>query len=325
MGFQTLVRGSVSLPVPDLLVKGLHLGTLALHLAVMTLFLGLTLLYTRGLFLKEKREEDPPKLPVWMAFVINTGVAPLLFSQALYADFIYTSSILMAGWWLGMLALLMVAYSLSYVATSPKRSQEARKMASLALALLVLFVASVLISNIYLMNHPYFWQRFAGNIHGWVFATGGLYLAFKWGHVVVAAIFHALLFRKIFSEKGEQRRDGHGGLFMGVLALSAVTGLGLFFLLFSGGLSLFWLPLASAGILSGMILLGRYRIAGIWAVINLLIMVGSSESSRHALIQPAIRVGSMDYGSVVMFAISLVVGMAMLVWMLKLPMKGGDA
>ena len=329
MGFETLVRGSVNLPIPDVLVKGLHLGTLVLHLAVMTLFLGLTLFYLRETLFKDGGEGAPPKLPVWMAFVINTGVAPLLFSQALYADFIYSSSILMAGWWLGMLVLLMVAYALSYVATSTARSRKARQMATVILSVLVLFVSTVLISNIYLMNHPGLWQRFSGNIHGWVFAPGGLHLLFKWGHVVLAAMLHAFLFRRIFTKE-----EGRGGglFFGGAIALTAITGVGLFFFWPQGsrpelvsGISALWLPIASTGVLWGAVLARQYRTAGIWAVINLGIMVGVSEAARFNVIQPAIRMGTMDYGSLVMFAISLLVGGGALFWMLRLPVRGDDA
>jgi len=45
----------------------------------------------------------------------HLGVAPLLFLQVLYGRLFFTSSILMAGFWLAVVPLLIVAYYCAYV------------------------------------------------------------------------------------------------------------------------------------------------------------------------------------------------------------------
>ena len=54
-------------------------------------------------------------LPFTIAFAVNFGVAPLLFVQVLYGQFVYVSSILMASFWLAVIALLIAAYAAAYL------------------------------------------------------------------------------------------------------------------------------------------------------------------------------------------------------------------
>lgn len=54
-------------------------------------------------------------LPLVIAFAVNFGVAPFLFSQVLYGHFLYASSILMASFWLAVIPLLIVAYYGAYL------------------------------------------------------------------------------------------------------------------------------------------------------------------------------------------------------------------
>ncbi len=55
------------------------------------------------------------KLPYTIAFAINMGVAPLLFIQVLYGNFIYTSSVLMGWYWLSVIGIVIIAYYSAYL------------------------------------------------------------------------------------------------------------------------------------------------------------------------------------------------------------------
>ncbi len=55
------------------------------------------------------------KWPYTIAFAVNMGVAPLLFVQVLYGQFIYSSSILMAVWWFSIFGILILAYYSAYI------------------------------------------------------------------------------------------------------------------------------------------------------------------------------------------------------------------
>ena len=54
-------------------------------------------------------------LPLTIAFAVNFGVAPLLFSQVLYGHFFYVSSILMGAFWLAVIPILILAYYGAYL------------------------------------------------------------------------------------------------------------------------------------------------------------------------------------------------------------------
>lgn len=54
-------------------------------------------------------------LPLVIAVTVNLGVAPLLFLQVLYGQFVYTSSILMGSFWIMVIPILIVAYYGAYL------------------------------------------------------------------------------------------------------------------------------------------------------------------------------------------------------------------
>ncbi len=54
-------------------------------------------------------------LPLAIALVVNLGVAPFLFLQVLYGQFVYTSAILMGSFWIMVIPILLVAYYGAYL------------------------------------------------------------------------------------------------------------------------------------------------------------------------------------------------------------------
>ncbi|VVS94435.1 hypothetical protein [Desulfoluna spongiiphila] len=332
MVFESLHAGGVALPVPAWIVKGLHLVTLTTHVAVMTLLLGAALIHAAGFFLLDGRGPETPKLPVWMAFTINTGVAPLLFCQALFAHFIYTSSILMAGWWLGAVGVLMTAYYLSYLAVSSDAPRQTRRWAAVSTAFLLLLVSFVFVCNIDLMEKPGQWARYADSPHGWILFSGGADTLFRWFHVVLAALFHALLFSRLLGRAGQL--NGRGGIWLGggLLVLLAASGLSHAAFLPEavrqgagrGVLNLYLLA-ASAGFLGVLLVGGRLKACAIWTLVNLTLMICFREEIRTGFLSPVTTTGPTDYGSFVMFAAALALGGAAFVYMLGLLRKGGEA
>lgn len=53
--------------------------------------------------------------PLLIALVVNLGVAPFLFLQVLYGQFVYTSSILMGLFWILVIPVLILAYAGGYL------------------------------------------------------------------------------------------------------------------------------------------------------------------------------------------------------------------
>lgn len=107
-------------PAPIWLLKGLLWVTFAIHLVLMNLTLGGSLLSAVYAFKGKERDLDVSRklaktLPFAMPFTITFGVAPLLFVQVLYGPLFYSATILMATPFLAVIADLIVAYYLMYL------------------------------------------------------------------------------------------------------------------------------------------------------------------------------------------------------------------
>ena len=117
---------NVIIPSPDIIPLGwgwfqfLLLLTFPLHLLAMNgmlggLAIGLGQHLLGGQVRKQLSHRIAVALPLVIAFVVNLGVAPLLFLQVLYGQFIYTSSILMGMFWILIIPALIVAYYGAYL------------------------------------------------------------------------------------------------------------------------------------------------------------------------------------------------------------------
>jgi hypothetical protein len=112
------------LPAPPAFLWALLQLTFLLHLVAMNVVLGGTLLALHWRF--SRREEGAPQraallaffakaLPVAVAATVTLGVAPLLFVQVLYGRLFFTSSILMAWFWLAIVPVAILAYYGAYL------------------------------------------------------------------------------------------------------------------------------------------------------------------------------------------------------------------
>jgi hypothetical protein len=146
------------LPAPPGLLWALLQITFLLHLVAMNVVLGGGILAFLWRF--ERRAEGAPQraavlgffstaLPVAVAAAVTLGVAPLLFVQVLYGRLFFTSSILMAWFWLAVVPLVILAYSGAYLLAfrGETLSGRARGTAGLV-ALLFATVAFLFVSNV---------------------------------------------------------------------------------------------------------------------------------------------------------------------------------
>lgn len=114
------------IPQPDVIPVSwgwflfLLLLTFPLHLLAMNSMLGGLML---GVYQHLRGGEVQRRLahrialatPLIIALTVNLGVAPFLFLQVLYGQFVYTSSILMGLFWILVIPILMAAYSGAYL------------------------------------------------------------------------------------------------------------------------------------------------------------------------------------------------------------------
>jgi hypothetical protein len=160
----------IPLPAPVWLFKILHVLTMALHFISVEMLLGglaaaLVLnLASRGrgpaaALRLNASASLARRLPVVMTYVINLGVPPLLFAQVLYGRALYTSSILIGVWWIGVIFLLIGCYWHIYRFTAKlEEGRRAWPMAVISLALAIL-ISRIYSTNMTLMLHPEAWQK----------------------------------------------------------------------------------------------------------------------------------------------------------------------
>jgi hypothetical protein len=166
------------------------------------------------------------RLPFYMAFAINFGVAALLFLQALYGHFFYASSILMAVWWLSALALVLAAYAAAYwIDMRMPGPAGVRGLAWTLMTAALLAVAFVFVNNFTLMQDPGAWPGYfrtpGGTLWHWRDATLiPRYLHFVTASVAVGGLAQALIYRR----GPEDKRAGGLRWFASATAMQLLVG-----------------------------------------------------------------------------------------------------
>ena len=122
MDYISLIPMPDSIPAPVLLFLVLDLLLFMLHILLINIILGGSLII---IFSRWKEQYEPldsrlhgavaAKIPTTFALAINLGVAPLLFLQVIYGHLFYTSSVLMAVYWIAVIPLLILAYYSAYI------------------------------------------------------------------------------------------------------------------------------------------------------------------------------------------------------------------
>ena len=180
----------------------LLLVTFPLHLLAMNAMLGgLAICIVQhlkgGTVQKQLAHRIAIALPLVIAFVVNFGVAPLLFVQVLYGQFLYTSSVLMGAFWILIVPVLIVAYYGAYLYDFRfARLGSAGPIVAAVVFFLLVVIGFFFSNNMLLMatpeqfgeyfshqsgtllsfGQPSFWPRFLHMLFG-ALAVGGLFVA----------------------------------------------------------------------------------------------------------------------------------------------------
>ncbi len=164
------------LPAPVWLLRALLLFTFFLHVLFMNCLLGGTVValvcMTRrksSLFSARLAGDLGHLLPSVFAFTITLGVAPLLFLQVMYGQFLYTSSILIGVAWLSIIGLVVLAYYGVYFFSMKGHEQHGKATAVLTVVVLLLAAVAFIYSNNFtLMLTPERWLGlYHSNARGW--------------------------------------------------------------------------------------------------------------------------------------------------------------
>lgn len=225
----------IPLPAPVWLFKVLHLVTMALHFPAVHFMVGglfwIILWQALGRFKGDTAARDASgaaayRLPVVLAYVINFGVPPLLFTQVLYGRGLYTSSILIGAYWLAVIFLLLVLYALLYWMAQRVEVRTGVLVAAVVSLLVVLKIAQIYSSNMTLMLRPEVWREmYRTHPGGAQLPSGDPTLFARWLYMMAGSVWISGTFLLLLGLKSNLKAETaqllrrHGGVALALLAL----------------------------------------------------------------------------------------------------------
>jgi len=172
----------------------LLLLTFLVHLWIMNVMLGTGFIALIRHLRKDDVKSDlsqniASNLPFTIAFTINFGVAPFLFLQVLYGHLIYTSSILMAAYWLSVIGILILAYYSAYIYDFKYDELSEKRIFFIGFTVLaLLWIAFVFTNNMTLMLSPDKWSMYFEDPSGFCLNLKEKTLFPRFFHFVIASI-----------------------------------------------------------------------------------------------------------------------------------------
>lgn len=350
-----LIPSPDTLPVSWGWFKFLLMLIFPLHLLFMNAMLGATAI---ALLARFKKDETALRLahslaraiPFLTAFAVNLGVAALLFIQVLYGQFFYTSSVLMALFWLAVIPLLMTAYYLLYLYDFRFKTLGAAGGVIPGLVFVIfLVIAFIYTNNMTLMLKPQAWSAYFGNASGTILhlndpALWPRYLHFIIGGTAIGGLFVALLgkFREKTDAALAEAAISIGMKTFAYLTMAQIMAGFLFMILlprpvmqmFMGGdpiattLFVVGLLLASAVAATGM--KGMVYLSTGLAVPLVYVMSFMRDFVRTGYLQPFFSPASLvvaftQYAPMLIFLAALILGVIIICWMVnKAIMAGAD-
>jgi hypothetical protein len=339
-------------PIPDAMpvareyFQFLLMLVFPLHLMLMNAMLGSTVVilyagWRRDAVLRRLAHELAKALPFLVAFTVNLGVAALLFLQVLYGHLFYTSSILMAVFWLAVIPMLLVAYFAVYYYDFrfPELPRVAMILPALAL-LIFLCIAFIYTNNMTLMLDPQKWDAYFHNSSGTILNLGMAalvprYLHFMVGGMAIGGLFVALfgrLKRKLEPEVRVAAENIGLGMFVYLTLFQVVDGI--WFLvslpqeimfLFLGkdvaGTLLFLFGMLCVLFVLVAAIKKKLYLSAVLVVPLVLIMVSIRGFVRDGYLKPHFSTESLQvipqYSPMVFFFAVLAVGLLTIFWLVK--------
>lgn len=322
--------------------------TTFLHLVAMNILLGSASVAAVAPFFRKGEETDPicrkiaEKLPYVMAFTINFGIAPLLFLQVLYGQFFYTSSLMMAGYWLSIIGLLIITYYGAYIFYHRyDHLGPARTLLAGGIVLLMIIVAFFFCNNISMMQLPESWLKYFSGRSGWQLNFADPALIPRLLHFIASAVAVGGLTVATYYEFRGRKGDTMGKRwiqygcnwfsiatvvnfpigfwFLGALPSSVHNVETLVGKLFTASLY----GAIAAGVVS-VIQAQRYRVyrAASWALGAIFFMTMARETVRISYLHPYFSLADLplapQYSPMIVFLIFLVAVSVLIGWMLRI-------
>ncbi|WP_375720966.1 hypothetical protein [Saccharicrinis sp. FJH54] len=156
-----------TLPVHWVWFQILLTFTFVLHLLLMNLVLGGSLLAVGDLVRGKSIDKESRHIPTLIALTINLGVPPLLFVQVLFGNFFYSSSVMMSVYWILIIPVLILAYYGAYIFSKRIDMNSTFGKAMLILStLLILYIGFMFVNNSTFSIQPDKWSAYNDNPGG---------------------------------------------------------------------------------------------------------------------------------------------------------------
>lgn len=343
----SLIPAADALPAAWPWFKALLILCFAVHLLFMNALVGTGVIGWTRIWRSDGTGLDTAgvigkKLPFYMAFAINFGVAALLFLQVLYGHFFYTSSILMAVWWLCALALVLAAYGAAYwLDFRFYRPAGIRRLVWSVLVAALLAVAFIFVNNLTLMQDPRAWPGYFQTPGGTLWHLSDPTLFPRYLHFVTASVAVGGLALALAHRHGPKEKIAWGlQWFASATALQFLIG-GWFFLslppgirsaLMGGDVKATAFFAAALGAAMASLVFGLRR--RLWpsvgaAVITVLAMVLVREAIRSIYLAPFFDAARLavrpQYSPMAVFGFFLALGAAAIGYMVRLYFKAKGA
>ncbi|WP_432735232.1 hypothetical protein [Maridesulfovibrio sp. FT414] len=187
----SLIPEAIGISVPPVWPVTLSIITFSVHLLLMNaVFGGTAIVFIHSLSGGSEISRNlSRKLPTLLALAINAGVPPLLFLQAVYGQFSYVSSILMAVFWLAVIGALISGYYGLYYHNYryEKLGSSGRRYIMLAVLSMISYIGFMLSNKMTLMLRPEVWPQYFSDPNGFILNLGDPVLIPRFMHFVISA------------------------------------------------------------------------------------------------------------------------------------------
>lgn len=339
-----LMPAADPIPAAPWIFRSLLDLTFAVHLLFMNAMFGLTLLcFVRSLRGSPGIGRQAALVPNATALAVNIGVAPLLFLQVLYGQFLYVSSTLMGVYWFVLVLAVMAAYGLAYRQKyALARSERRATLAWGVMSALMLYAVLTQTSNAVLLIRPELWTGFLDKPSGTLTGWGDQTFIPRALHFVAASLAMGGLALAMTGLKRAKKGDPEGrtlvaeglGWFGWATLVQAVDGVWFLvslprpaMLAFMGGdqlaTGLLIAGLAGAGTAVALAFKGRLKAAAAAGVATVGIMVGVRDVLRQLYLARYFDPESLpvrpEPSTLVMFLAALALSLAAVAWAAKRP------
>ncbi len=344
-----------TIPAPAWFFYLLDVVTFLLHILVINVILGGSLLIFFSRLRNPNENLDDSfsgaiarKIPTGFALGVNLGVAPLLFIQVIYGHLIYSSSVLMAVFWILVIPLLILAYYSAYIFVRKYETSPTLSLVSIAItSLILLYIGFTYVNNLTLMVQPEKWGAYFNNSRGTILNVSDPTFIPRYLHFVIASIAIAGLFASLiwsFREKKKvagAAKNIRAGLKIFAIATCIQVVIGLWFLialprdlmLAFMGKNLLYTIILMVGISLGigsivMAFMGKLIPTLVHLIATMVVMVINRVNLRSLYLDDVFKLESLElnpqYRVLTLFLVIFVAGLVIVGYMLKLALAANE-